>query len=281
MQPQLTKMKPRTQRAPLGFTLIELLVVIAIIAILAALLLPALAKAKTKAHAISCMSNLKQLQLGWVMYSGDNEDKIVRNGEQAAGATVPINAQYMPGGANAAWVLGSVAPGAGAAATNVELVKNGLLYPYVGNVAVYKCPADRKQVGGANTIRSMSMNAWMNSIRSWNDVKGYAGAMRLRDYRKQNDITVPSPSQCWVFIDENPYSINDGWFASDPNQPNLWVDIPATYHNSAGGLSFADGHAEIKKWKDPKLITATRTDILRDPNSGDLNWLNERTTAKY
>ena len=85
---------------------------------------------------------------------------------------------------------------------------------------------------------------------------------------------------CWVFIDENPNSVNDGWFADDPNQTTKWVDIPASYHNNAGGLSFADGHAEIKRWRDSKMINARTTDVAKDPGSDDLSWFNDRSTAK-
>jgi prepilin-type processing-associated H-X9-DG protein len=170
-------------------------------------------------------------------------------------------------------------------ATNVILIQMGLLYPYVNNVNVYKCPADRKVLSGAATARSMSMNAWMNPLpnESWNNVKGYVGsANELRVFRKQADITIPGPAMCWVMIDENPASINDGWFVCDPNTPNTWWDVPASYHNGAGGLSYADGHSEIKKWKDAKVLgcIAVPSALPSDPNSTDLKWLQDRSTSR-
>jgi len=264
-----------------GFTLIELLVVIAIIAILAAMLLPALSKAKTKAQGIGCINNLKQLQLAWYLYSGDNSDQVVRSAGMDRLVQFPNDPEGIPpAGAKSQWVLGTM--DSLPSATNYVLLQMGTLFPYVKALGVYKCPADRKAYGPAATVRSMSMNCWMNPINSWNNVKGYGGGSELRVFRKQTDIQVPAPAKCWVFIDENPSSINDGWFVNDPNDKAHWPDVPATYHNGAGGLSFADGHAEIKKWRDRNVLAVTSVAQLpapKDPNSDDLFWLQERTTS--
>ncbi len=263
-----------------GFTLIELLVVIAIIAILAAMLLPALTKAKAKAQGIGCLSNLKQLQLAWVMYSNEFNERIALTGgegDTAQSTTDPlIN--------NGNWCHGRMDL-ASTAATDPRLIQLGSLFPFSKSVKIYKCPADTKTqlIGTTKTLtsRSMSMNAWMNPITPWSTTTG-------RIFKKQSDITLPPPANCWVTLDESPGSINDAWLVCDAfDNPTTWVDIPASYHNNAGGVSFADGHAEIKKWSDKALLTyglpggptGTGVPSQQAPSYADLKWLQLRTTS--
>ena len=269
-----------------GFTLIELLVVIAIIAILAAMLLPSLGKAKQKTQGISCMNNTRQLTVAWIMYAQDFNDRLVGNTHGGVAQNPnPNNDPY------AQWVAGWLDWNSGLpAGANTNLVY--LTDPRYAKLAtycktsfkLYKCPADMYATGlGASRqvrVRSISMNAAMgdgnkDNFGSWSPPFFFA--------KKMANLTRPAPSMAWLFVDEHPDSINDGcsfvnpWWAPGAYR---WTDLPASYHNGACGFSFADGHSEIKKWiegltKQP--VKQADFTGLACPNSKDFAWVAERT----
>ena len=282
----------KIKRRASGFTLIELLVVIAIIAILAAMLLPALGRAKQKAQAISCMNDLKQLTLGWIMYNGDNSGKLPINcelGEEPPPGTFPLTADYQPGGKYFQWAPGNVAT-YNTYATN--FVESGSIYSYVNTINVYHCPADQSFVafGPIHYLkpRSISMNCWLSPYSGKDAYSiGIGGPTKARIFIKDTDITMPGPSMTFVMIDENANSIDDGYFAGSPGLPNKWVNVPSTRHGNASDLSFADGHAEIKGWKDSVVLSQNAGNnrvsggptFSSDPNSGDNAWLEQRESS--
>ncbi len=279
-----------------GFTLIELLVVIAIIAILAALLLPALIRAKLKTQGIQCMNNHRQLAIAWRMYAEDNADTLLY-----ASATVSSLKTWDPTWPYT-WCTGwmDFDPGNRHNWDPTVDIMQSLMWPYCGkNLGIWRCPADRSAVtvNGVRRprIRTMAINAYLGGFGGKPIGTGNMSAYTL--YLKYSQLARPGADRIFVFVDEREDWLNYGNFLTDmsgyfPSSPGAYafLDIPASYHGNAGGFSFADGHSEIHRWRDGRTMFPIQ--VVQDgeprpfdgstprpsPNNKDIPWLHDHTT---
>jgi prepilin-type N-terminal cleavage/methylation domain-containing protein/prepilin-type processing-associated H-X9-DG protein len=278
-------MNLRETSGPRAFTLIELLVVIAIIAILAAMLLPALSRAKQTAVGISCLSNKKQMQLSWSMYTNDYNDHLAINADQSE--PYQVGTTYTQD-----WCEGIMDWTSSSQNTNTAYLINpkvSSLGPYnVNTYSIYWCPADiylssaqRQQKGWDHRCRSISMDGAVGdgvkyTFPNW-------GSEKMWWAIKSSDLNSPGPAMSWVFIDEHPDSIDDEIMYINPAETNgtgVFTELPASLHDNACAVSFADGHAEMHKWfaaETVHAVTYTTVDQVNVTASPDLAWLSQRT----
>lgn len=243
-QKRKTRRRQGGGRSASAFTLIELLVVVAIIAVLAALMLPALASAKSKARTVGCLSNLKQLAVAAQAYTADN-----------AGWLVVNHRGDVPGpAATNSWVVGNMR--SAVEATNTWLLRLGKFFPYLSQLAVYHCPADQSHAGSGRSgqawataprVRSYAMNSWLGSREM--EVSGKRTGYRT--FVKDSELGAAGAAGLWMISDEHEFTLDDGWFLVTMDDSRPFASFPATSHQRGYGLNYLDGHAEVQKLRDP------------------------------
>jgi prepilin-type N-terminal cleavage/methylation domain-containing protein len=270
-----------------AFTLVEMLVVIAVIAIVAALLLPALAQAKGRAQAIVCLNNTKQLALGWHVYADDHDDRLPYNlGMNGTSFRTKLN-----------WVNNVMTWDLSPDNTNTATLTQAGLGPYVGgNTAIYQCPSDHAlssiqvAAGWRGRIRSYSMNAMVGDAGSFSSDGFNTNNPGYRQFFKMSQI--PQPAEIFVFLDEHPDSIDDGYFlnrAAYGYAPSYagyshgaeWTDLPASYHDHATSFSFADGHSTLHRWVRPETVRPPLPDAANLPIAIPATPANEQADFKW
>jgi prepilin-type N-terminal cleavage/methylation domain-containing protein/prepilin-type processing-associated H-X9-DG protein len=265
-----------------GFTLLELLVCVGIIAILAGLLLPALHGASSRGHAMACLNEARQMSLACALYADDFHDTYPYNlGESEIRVTVAAQSYLNWNSSIMSWELD-------ADNTNEVLLTRGGLGPYIRNAEIYRCPRDRvlsdiqAAAGWSRRTRSFSMNAMVGNAGEFSKTGENVNNPSYRQFFRTTHV--PRPSDIFVFVEEHPDSVNDGYFLNRAYS-RQWMDLPASYHRGAANLTFADGHGETRSWRSASTKPAAKPDAARLPfrippmELADYDWLMSRTSV--